>query len=128
MAFLLDTHALIWWWDRHERLSEAAHGIIADPKTEVFVSAASALEIAILVRLERLPTMAPHIHAFDESVSRDGLRHLPVNHEHAVRAGLLEGQHRDPFDRLLAAQGLLEGLTVLTRDREIAGFGCQVLW
>lgn len=58
----------------------------------------------------------------------DGFQHLSVTHQHGVKGGLLDGDHRDPFDRLIAAQALIEGLTVITRDREIAQFGCKVLW
>jgi PIN domain nuclease of toxin-antitoxin system len=128
MRYLLDTHALIWWWDGGAKLPAGARAIVADPENSIFVSAASAWEIATKVRAGRLPAMEPRIARYDESVSEDGFRHLDVRYEHGIRGGLLEGDHRDPFDRLIAAQALIEGLTVITRDRVFAAFGCTVTW
>jgi PIN domain nuclease of toxin-antitoxin system len=92
------------------------------------VSAVAGIEIATKVRKGKLPTMAEALERFDELVDSDSFQHLPISRGHAIRAGLLEGDHRDPFDRLIAAQALLENLVVVTRDAEIAGFGCKVLW
>ena len=66
--------------------------------------------------------------AFELAFADDDFVHLPVTFQHARDAGLLSGEHRDPFDRIIAAQALTEGLTVITRDREIAAFGCKTLW
>jgi PIN domain nuclease of toxin-antitoxin system len=128
MRFLADAHTLIWWWNEDRRLSTTARQALADEDNEIYVSAAVAWEIATKVRSGRLPSMERRIRRFDENVTGDGFRHLPVRPEHGVMGGLLEGEHRDPFDRLIAAQALIEGMTVLTRDPEIAGFGCEVLW
>ena len=65
---------------------------------------------------------------FDELVDSDAFLHLPVDRHHAISAGLLDGAHRDPFDRVIAAQALIENLTVITRDRAFADFGCKVAW
>lgn len=65
---------------------------------------------------------------YEESVIGDGFAHLDVKPVHGVKGGMLPGDHRDPFDRLIAAQALIEGLIVVTRDPEIAAFGCEVLW
>jgi PIN domain nuclease of toxin-antitoxin system len=128
MQVLVDTHALIWWWSDDERLPEGMRTLIESDNTVVYVSSASALEIAIKVRIGQLPEMAQRIHEFNEGVREDGFYHLFVRDDHSVRAGLLPGEHRDPFDRLIAAQALIEDLTVITRDREIAGLGCRTLW
>lgn len=128
MRLLLDTHTLLWWWDDDPRLPAIVRDAIADAANAVFVSAASGLEIAIKVRLGKLPQAARRIHLYRESVTDDGFQHLPIREEHAVRAGLLAGDHRDPFDRAIAAQGLIEDLTVATRDPEIAAFGCATIW
>jgi PIN domain nuclease of toxin-antitoxin system len=125
--YLLDTHALIWWWKDDPRLSPAARAAMADPATEIFVSPVCGIEIATKVRrgtLELGQPLAEYEHAFAE----DGFLHLPINFLHARDAGLLPGEHKDPFDRLIAAQALIENLTVITRDPQIAGFGCRTLW
>ena len=87
-----------------------------------------ALEIAIKVRLGRLPEMEQRVREFRRGVSDDGFHHLNLHEEHARRAGLLAGEHRDPFDRVLAAQSLYERMPIMTNDRQLAAFGCEVLW
>ncbi len=72
--------------------------------------------------------MELYIANYDDSIKAEGFEHLDVRCEHAVRGGLLEGEHRDPFDRLIAGQALVEGLIVVTRDRQFSAFGCKVLW
>jgi len=128
MAYLLDTHTLVWWWLADPKLSDAARAIVSDRSQQVMISAATAYEIANKVRLGKWPAVRSILDAYDSAVSQDGFVGLPVNSRHAHRAGLLGGEHRDPFDRLIAAQALLEDLTVVTRDPEIAAFGCKVLW
>lgn len=128
MQVLLDTHALLWWWANDARLSETARTVLEEDDTIVYASAASVLEIAIKFRLGKLPEMAGKIDRFEQAMHEDGFHFLSVRPDHAIRAGLLPGAHRDPFDRLLAAQGLIDSLILITRDREIAAFGCKVLW
>ncbi len=130
MAFLLDTHALIWWWDENARLPEHVRGILADPTNDILVSAATGWEMATKVRVGKLPQMAEAVADanFGLWVIDDGFRHLDVRHDHSVRAGLMSGEHRDPFDRLIAAQALIEGVAVISRDPAFAAFGCDVIW
>ncbi len=128
MQVLLDTHALVWWWSNDKRLSDGMRTLLEADDTITFVSSASALEIAIKVRIGQLPEMAHRVREFNEGVRDDGFHHLFVRDDHSVCAGLLPGDHRDPFDRLIAAQALIEQLTVITRDRELAAFGCKTLW
>lgn len=128
MRFLLDTHALIWWWDEPEQLSKLVHTALEPADSAIFVSAATAIELAIKVRLGKLPRMAPFMPRFGAVVEEEGFHHLSIHHTHAVSAGLLPGAHRDPFDRVIAAQALAENLVVVTRDPEIASFGCRTLW
>jgi PIN domain nuclease of toxin-antitoxin system len=127
-GYLLDTHTLLWWWLSDRALSQAARAVLEARQGKIFVSAVAAIEIAIKVRLGKLPSMAEALTRFDALVDGDSFVHLPISHHHAIRAGVLEGDHRDPFDRLIAAQALLENLVVITRDPEIARFGCKVLW
>jgi len=110
VRLLLDTHVLI-WWDEGRRLSAQARRAIAEAE-EVFVSAASAWEVAIKVGLGRLrPTRT-----VEDAVEESGFAELPVTFQHASRVASLPPHHRDPFDRLLAAQAEVEGLTLVTRD------------
>jgi PIN domain nuclease of toxin-antitoxin system len=101
---------------------------MSEPGNKVHVSPVSGIEVAIKHRLGRLPhadELVPHFRPMMES---RGFHVLTVSLEHALRAGSYPGEHRDPFDRLLAAQAELDGLILLTRDREFAGFPCQTLW
>lgn len=127
-AYLLDTHALIWWWLGDPALSDRVGDLLGLRNLGIHVSAVSGLEIALKVRAGKLPAMAEPLAVFPESIAREGFRHLAVDHRHAVRAGLLEGLHKDPFDRLIAAQAQIEDLTVITRDRAFTSFGCKVIW
>ncbi len=128
MRYLVDTHALIWWWDKTTRLPDIVIDVLQNRRNVVGVSSVSGWEIAAKVRTGRLPTMAERVHRYAESVSEDGFDHIAIRPDHGVAAGLMEGDHKDPFDRLIAAQALLDGYTVITRDPEIARFGCKVLW
>lgn len=128
MRLLLDTHALLWWWKEAPQLGPNARSAMADPGNEVFVSAASAWEIATKVRKGHLPEFADGLPAFAQDVVRDGFKFLDITAQHGLAGGSLEGLHKDPFDRLIAAQALLEELVVITRDPQIAAFGCKVLW
>ena len=128
MRYLLDTHTLIWWLLGDPSLSDAARVAIQSNDHFFFVSSISIFEIAIKVRGGRLDALAEPMAMIDGVLEQEGFEMLPLNLHHARRAGLMTGQHRDPFDRMLAAQGLIEGMTLITRDHEIAAFGCETLW
>ena len=127
MAFLLDTHALLWWLAEPERLSPVVHATLADPGQTVFISAASAWEIATKHRLGRLPTAEVLLQAGWRLMESQGFQPLPVSWSHGLRAGSYPMPHRDPFDRLLAAQAELEQLILITLDPALAPFPCQAL-
>lgn len=128
MRLLLDTHALIWWWKDDPTLPPTARDAVSNAEHEVYVSAASGWEMATKVRKGHMPEMRGRVPTFCSDVLEEGFQHLAITTEHGVRGGSLPGVHKDPFDRLLAAQALIENLTVVTRDPEIAAFGCRVLW
>ena len=128
MRLLLDTHTLLWWWLGDKRLSRKAIVYLKNEETELYVSAASAFEIATKFRIGKLPEALAFIAEFEAGLSLQGIRHLPLTVAHAHRAGLLKGDHRDPFDRMLAAQSLTEDLPIVTRDPAIAAFGARTIW
>lgn len=128
MRMLLDTHALLWWAEGSRRLSLAARTAIADDDNEVLVSAASAWEIATKARLGKLtpgPVLAANVGAYVRSQS---FTTLDVTFAHAQRAGAMPGSHRDPFDRLLVAQALVDGLLLVSADDQLDAFGVERLW
>jgi len=128
MKFLLDTHALLWWWTDDPQLSPTARACIQDEANTILVSAASAWELATKHRLGRLPLAAEAVTRFNELVELDAFQHLPVSYLHALRAGGLAVDHRDPFDRMLAAQAELERLVLVTRDPAFGLFGVETYW
>ncbi len=128
MRLLLDTHAFLWWVTDDERLSAAARAAVADTDNEVFVSAASAWEIATKQRLGKLEDPPRIGERYAELISADGFQHLPVDHRHALRAGGYTLQHRDLFDRMLAAQSDLERMPLVTRDPAFTLFETRTLW
>jgi PIN domain nuclease of toxin-antitoxin system len=128
MRLLLDTHALLWWLTDDPQLSPTARSAIADQTNDVLVSAASAWEIATKHRLGRLPIGGEVLRRFDELIAADGFSHLPMHHGHAIRAGGYPLHHRDPFDRMLAAQSELEDMPLITVDPAFESFPIQVLW
>lgn len=128
MRLLLDTHALLWWWTDDPQLSDAARQVISDTANTVFVSAASAWELATKHRIGKLGEAGEAVARFDELVLADGFEHLPISHYHCLKAGTYVLEHRDPFDRMLAAQSELEGLILVTRDPAFRLFGTATLW
>lgn len=123
MNLLLDTHALLWWLADDPALLSEASAAIASPDNGVFVSAASAWEISIKMRLGKLD--APGDLA--AVVQQSELTPLVITLEHADAAGALPPIHADPFDRMLVAQAQLEDLTIATRDPRISQYGVPIL-
>lgn len=126
MRLLADTHALIWWWTGSRRLSRRAMSAMADRRNTVLVSAASGYEIALKQRRGLLPAALPDDLA--DAIVADGFEPLPLTLAHAVAAGALGDEHRDPFDRLLIAQARLESAAMVSEDGVFARFGVRVVW
>ncbi|MDP5279148.1 type II toxin-antitoxin system VapC family toxin [Sphingomonas sp. DG1-23] len=127
MRLLLDTHALIWWWADSKAIqgTDAAQAIAGGG--DIFVSAATAWEIATKHRLGKLDP-GPALDRFEESLVRSGFVPLQIEIAHALRAGGYAIPNADPFDRMLAAQAELEDLTLVSRDPAFAAFPCRILW
>lgn len=128
MRVLLDTHALLWWFSDDPALTRPARKVIAETKNTILVSAASAWEIATKVRLGKLPTAADLAADFVGHLDRDAMQILPISGEHAVRAGLLPGAHRDPFDRMLIAQAQAENLPLVSNEVLFDSYGVRRIW
>ena len=125
---LLDTHALLWWLAEPDRLSPAAHAGINDPANSVHVSAASGWEIATKVRIGKLPGIGDLLSDLPELLIAQDFDLLPITLQQGMHAGSYPIPHRDPFDRLLAAQAELAMLTLVTLDPALQAFPCRLLW
>lgn len=120
---LLDTHVFLWWKLDDMRLRKAARDAIARAEL-VFVSVASAWEVAIKMRLGRLDLEAD----FAEGVTNSGFERLVIGFEHAAETRNLPDHHRDPFDRMLVAQARIERLTLVSHDRQLEPYEIPLLW
>ncbi|MCW2786083.1 MAG: hypothetical protein JWP74_2600 [Marmoricola sp.] len=116
VSYLLDTHALIWLSSRRRSPSVELIAALEGGDGAPFVSAVSAFEISTKVRLGKLDEARALAHGWGTLVPALGARTLELNDRHALLAGRLEWPHKDPFDRLLAAQAITEGLTLVTAD------------
>jgi PIN domain nuclease of toxin-antitoxin system len=128
VALLLDTHAFLWWLAGERKLSRRARAAIEAPDEEVFVSAASAWEIATKHRIGKLPGVAAIVQDLSGVIASQAFASLPISVVHAQRAGLLAGAHRDPFDRMLIAQARSEDLVLVSNERIFDAFGVTRLW
>lgn len=128
MRLLLDTQAFLWAISAPERLRRSVRRALEDEANEVFVSAASAWEIAIKVRLERLRLPDDPQRFVPEQMAENALQPLPVQIRHALRVFDLPDVHRDPFDRLLVAQAVVEDLVLVTGDPQLRRYPVRVLW
>ncbi|CAN5605725.1 type II toxin-antitoxin system VapC family toxin [soil metagenome] len=126
MKYLLDTHLLLWALSRAHRLSKAARILIADAENEMFFSAASIWEVSIKSSAQREDFQVdPAI--FRRSLLDNDYRELPITGEHAATVAILAPIHKDPFDRLLIAQAIVEGITLLTVDTAVASYPGPIL-
>ncbi len=121
-SLLLDTHVLLWWLN-DDPIADVAAAAIADPTHRVFTSAASIWEATIKRSLGKLHFAG----SLAEASATTGFTPLPVMADHAEAVGALPDLHRDPFDRMLLAQAIVEGCTIVTRDRDIADYDVPIL-
>jgi PIN domain nuclease of toxin-antitoxin system len=128
MRVLFDSHAFVWFLAGDERFSRRARDVVTADDTVACVSAVTAWEIANKVRLGKWPQAATLAGSFGEMIDEHGFEPIPITVEQARVAGFLAGMHRDPFDRMLAAQAQIEGMPLVTADPAFQSFGTQVLW
>jgi PIN domain nuclease of toxin-antitoxin system len=125
VRLLLDTHLLLWGAVEPERLSRRALILMNDPDNELLFSAASLWEVAIK-RARGRPDFQADARLLRRNLLNNGYHELPVTGEHAIAVGDLPPLHKDPFDRLLVAQSVVEGLTLLTVDPLVARYPATV--
>lgn len=128
MRLLLDTSTLLWYWLGGRQLSEQVMAAITDRDHLVYVSPISAMEIATKHRIGKLPGVENVLATFDEALEADGFLQLPLVNAQARLAGSISGEHRDPFDRMLAAQAILADLFLVSPDTAFDALGTRRLW
>lgn len=128
MRVLLDTHTLLWAMVEPSLLSRKASQIISDQANTIMVSAASAWEIATKVRLGKLPTAERIERDFLRLMDGSGYLLLPIDVPAALRAGRFVSSHRDPFDRMIAAQAIADDLPILSKDPKLDTFNVHRIW
>jgi len=123
VTLLLDTHTFLWWLSNPAFLSPAASSAISDPQNRVLVSVVSLWEIAIKRQIGKL---AAPIN-LEHDVQRVGFEVLPLEAKHIVATERLPLHHRDPFDRMLIAQALIEGASLVTRDPSMTLYQAPIM-
>ncbi len=128
MRLLADTHVLLWAIDAPDRLSEPARRALIDDNNVISFSVVSLWEIAIKISLGRLELATDWLAMIEDGRNALGAHWLQLETAHCERVASLSWHHRDPFDRMLAAQAACEGSTLISRDRVLAAYPAPVLW
>lgn len=128
MKILLDTHALLWWLLDDPKLSPKARKAIKNPDNSIFASSASAWEVGTKYRLGKLAEAEDVVKNLPGLLLKSRIDILQISVEHALAAGLLAGQHRDPFDRMLIAQAQIERMPIVTLDPEFQNYAVKIIW
>jgi len=128
MKILVDTHALLWLITGNERLSKTAKKIFLDPENYLFISAASLWEICIKVSLGKLSLKSGWLKIIQDEMKANAIQWLPVEMLHCAQLAKLPFHHRDPFDRMLIAQAMVEELQLLSRDRRLSDYEITCIW
>jgi PIN domain nuclease of toxin-antitoxin system len=128
MKLLIDAHALVWYVDQDHLLRPTARAAIADPSNDRLLGAGTLWEIAIKAGLKKLGLSRPYRLWMEQAIAGLAMTILPITVDHAdVQAGL-PYHHRDPFDRLLVAQALVESMSVVSADAQLDAYGINRLW
>ena len=126
MPILLDTHAFLWWVQNDSRLPRSARDAIADE--DCWLSLASCWELAIKASLNRIVFDRPLSQFLTEQMQANGFSLLPIQFRHVMRVAQFPFHHRDPFDRLLAAQALEQGIWLVSGDGAFDAYGVARIW
>jgi len=128
MTLLLDTHTFLWFWWDDPQLSEVAKRAICDPANRKLVSVASCWEVAIKVSLRKLNLGAPHRGFIHDHMARDNFELLPITDDHLDELANLPFHHKDPFDRLLIAQAIVENMLIVSADLDFDAYPVRRIW
>ena len=128
MIYLLDTHALLWWFFDPDKLGRAAYDVIEDGENDILVSAVSAMEITTKYRLGKLPDAERLAKRFSAEVEFGKFIELSITIAHAELAGQLPFEHKDPFDRLLIAQSMIGNIPLVSNEKVFDKFGIERVW
>lgn len=128
MKLLLDTHTFLWWITDSLELSSRVRDAIRNPENELFLSVASAWEMAIKVNLGRLRLPDRPDRFIPNQLAKNAIKSLPIQMGHALYVSRLPAIHRDPFDRIIISQSILEKMAVVTRDPDIVEYKVKILW
>jgi PIN domain nuclease of toxin-antitoxin system len=127
MKLLLDTHALIWFLDGNEKITGTAISYIENSDNSSFVSIATIWEIAIKISLNKLQMKTP-FKKLSDYIAENGFQMLHIQFEHAMQVSTLDFHHRDPFDRILISQGIIEKMSIISRDQNFDAYPVQRIW
>jgi PIN domain nuclease of toxin-antitoxin system len=125
---LLDTHTFLWWLAGDISLSSTARAAIEDERNAIYVSAASTWEISTKYRIGKLPDVAAIVADLDAAITTQGFTQLPISTRHGQAAGALPGPHKDPFDRMLIAQAMLDNMLLVSNEQPFDAYGVRRLW
>jgi PIN domain nuclease of toxin-antitoxin system len=128
LTYLLDTHALIWWFFDPEKLGKTAYAIIEDNTNTILVSAVSAMEITTKFRLGKLPDAEILAKRFSVEIAFSNFVELSISIAHAELAGKLPFDHKDPFDRLLIAQAKIGNIPLISNEKVFDDFAVKRVW
>ncbi len=128
MRYLLDTHAFLWFVLDDKRISTKAKSIIKDSKNEIYFSAASAWEIAIKTKLDRLKIKGDLESFIIEQLSTNSFVPLSITISHSLYTERLPQFHKDPFDRIIIAQSKIEKLSLISKDKNIKKYKVPIVW
>jgi PIN domain nuclease of toxin-antitoxin system len=128
MNLLLDTHTFVWWRDDPAKLSIDAFEALSTLENDVFISTVVVWEIQIKLALDKIKLKWPLKDSIEVERKANGFRVLPVSLEHSLYIDKLPMVHKDPFDRMLIAQAMVEGLTIVSRDARFSDYEAKLLW
>lgn len=127
MRLLLDTHIFIWWADQSEKLSRATLSALEDEANELLLSVASVWEMQLKIQLGKLKLSLPLKELVKNQQETNDLMVSPITLTHVLALEALPSHHKDPFDRLLIAQGIAEGFTIVTADSQFSAYSVKLL-
>lgn len=128
MGLLLDTHVVIWWFADHPQFPRRVRDLLESTDECIFVSAVCAFEMATKHRIGKLPQVAALLDRYAEHLADQGFTELPISSAHALQAGRLRFAHGDPFDRLLIAQAVAEGHSLVSNEELFDQTGVSRIW